>query len=164
MSVSKSEHRQLKNPAMGWLLGRVFRLWRSAISQSVKPMGMTEARWSVMMKLRMLGEGSSQHTLAMELGIELPSLNRTVNQLAELNLVERRAHPSDRRCKCLWFTQEGKKQLESLEEVVGAVRTGLTEGISDDELDGLFNVLKKIESNACALLDNATEGGEHDGA
>lgn len=159
MAGKNSQPRKLNNPAMGWLLGRVFRLWRSAISQSVKPMGMTEARWSVMMKLRTLGEGVSQHTLASELGIELPSLNRTVNQLVELNLVERREHPSDKRCKCLWFTPAGNQQLQTLETFVGAVRTELTQGITDEELDGMFNVLKKIESNACALLDKPTEGG-----
>lgn len=159
MASKNSEPRKLNNPAMGWLLGRVFRLWRSAISQSVKPMGMTEARWSVMMKLRTLGEGVSQHSLASELGIELPSLNRTVNQLVELNLVERREHPSDKRCKCLWFSPAGNQQLQILETFVGTVRTELTRGITDEELDDMFNVLKKIESNACELLDKPIEGG-----
>lgn len=160
MAGENSEYRKLNNPALGWLLGRVFRLWRSAISHSVRPMGMTEARWSVMMTLRNLGEGVSQHTLASELGIELPSLNRTVNQLVERNLVERRAHPSDKRCKCLWFTDAGNEQLQTLESCVGKVRSQLTDGITEEELDSMFNVLKKIESNACALLDKPTEGGQ----
>ncbi|MEH6709643.1 MAG: MarR family transcriptional regulator [Paraglaciecola polaris] len=158
MSHTTGQYRKLNNPALGWLLGRVFRLWRSAISQSVKPLGMTEARWAVMMNLKTLGEGTSQHTLASELGIEMPSLNRTVNQLVELNLVKRREHPSDRRCKCLWFTQAGNTQLQALDAYVGSVRGELTQGITDEELDGMFNVLKKIESNASALLNKPMEG------
>ncbi|SIS42039.1 MarR family transcriptional regulator [Neptunomonas antarctica] len=158
MSGALGKYRKLKSPALGWLLGRVFRLWRSAISQSVKPMGMTEARWSVMMNLKILGEGTSQHRLAGELGIEMPSLTRTVNQLVELNLVERRAHPSDGRCQCLWFTETGHECLQTLTGCVDEVRSTLTQGISDEELDIVFAVLKKLEHNAANLLNKHSEG------
>ena len=160
MSDKKREHRTLNNPGMGWLLGRVFRLWRSAISQTVQPMGMTEARWSVMMNLKNMGEGASQHALATELGIEMPSLNRTVNQLEKLNLIERRAHPSDGRCKCLWFTNEGNTCMQMLSGGVDLVRTELTNGISDKELDTVYSVLKRIEHNACTMLHKKNEGGK----
>lgn len=160
MSGTSHQYKRINNPALGWSLGRVFRLWRSAISRSVKPMGMTEARWSVLMNLNTLGEGTSQHMLATELGIEMPSLNRTVNQLVELNLVERRAHPSDGRCQCLWFTQAGQESLQTLTDCVDAVRAELIEGVSEEELNTVFAVLKKIENNACTLLNKPNEGGD----
>jgi MarR family transcriptional regulator for hemolysin len=153
-------NKTLDNPATGWLLSRVTRLWRSAISQTVNPMGMTEARWSVMMNIKTLGEGTSQSMLANELGIEMPSLNRTVNQLIKLDLVERRAHPSDRRCQCLWFTDSGTKCIQSLTGSVALVRTELTKGVSDDELAILLTVLKKIEHNACTMLNKYNEGDQ----
>ena len=158
MPNTQYDYSKLNNPAIGWLLGRVFRLWRSAISQTVNPMGMTEARWSVMMNLKTLGDGTSQHTLASELGIEMPSLTRTVNQLVELDLAERRAHPSDGRCQCLWFTQTGNKCMQTLTGKVDSVRTELTKNVSDEELTVLFTVLKKIELNACIMLNKNNEG------
>lgn len=160
MSDKSQENKKINERAVGWMLARVFRLWRSVISNSVKPMGMTEARWSVMMNLNNVGEGASQHTLATELGIEMPSLNRTVNQLVELNLVERRTHPSDKRCQCLWFTHAGQESLHTLTACVDAVRSELTLGISDEELNTVFTVLKKIEHNACTLQNKQNTEGE----
>jgi MarR family transcriptional regulator for hemolysin len=151
-------NKTIDNPATGWLLSRVTRLWRSAISQTVNPMGMTEARWSVMMNIKTLGEGTSQSMLANELGIEMPSLNRTVNQLVKLDLVDRRPHPSDRRCQCLWFTDSGKKCIQSLSDSVALVRNELTRDVSDSELTMLITVLKKIEHNACVMLNKHNEG------
>lgn len=158
MSDSLRDDNNLNKPVIGWLLGRVTRLWRAAISQTVNPMGMTEARWSVMMSLKILGEGTTQNMLASELGIEMSSLTRTVNQLVELDLVERRAHPSDGRCHCLWFTQAGNKCMQALTGGVDLVRAELTKGVSAKELTIVFSVLKKIEHNACVMLNKYTEG------
>ena len=159
MSGNKLEYRKLNDPALGWLLGRVFRLWRSAITKTVSPMGMTEARWSVLMNLKTLGEGTSQHMLASELGIEMASLSRTVNQLVTLNLVERRVHPNDGRCHCLWFTSTGRECMQTLSGGVDLVRCELTKDVSAEELDIVFSVLKKIEHNACSMLNKDNDGG-----
>lgn len=160
MSDLSREYKKLNNPTVGWLLGRVTRLWRSAISQAVKPLGMTEARWSVLMNLKMVGEGASQNRLATELGIEMPSLNRTVNQLVELDLVERKPHPSDGRCQCLWFTDAGQQCMRALTGRVDSIRGELTQDISEAELATLFNILKKIEHNACVLFNKPSSGDE----
>ena len=73
-------HLTLK-PSMGASMGRVHRLWRSAINQAVGKLGMTEARWAVLMHLDEIGEGSTQQALATQLAIEMPSLTRTLDQL-----------------------------------------------------------------------------------
>ena len=136
MSDLSREYKKLNNPTVGWLLGRVTRLWRSAISQAVKPMGMTEARWSVLMNLKI------------------------VNQLVELDLVERKPHPSDGRCQCLWFTDAGQECMRALTGSVDLVRGELTQDISEEELATLFNILKKIEHNACVLFNKPSNGDE----
>lgn len=113
-----------------------------------------------MITLKVLGEGASQNILASELGIEMPSLNRTVNKLVELDLVERRAHPSDGRCQCLWFTPAGKISIQTLTGAFNLVRDELTKGLSNEELTTLFNVLKKVDYNACTMLNKPCEGGK----
>ena len=50
---------QTLKPSMGSALGRVHRLWRNAINQAVGDLGMTEARWAVMMHLDKVGEAAS---------------------------------------------------------------------------------------------------------
>lgn len=157
LSSHVNNDKKLNNPAVGWLLSRVTRLWRCAISETVNPMGMTEAKWSVMMNLKTIGEGASQNMLANELRIEMPSLTRTVNQLVELDLLERRAHPSDGRCHCLWFTDAGKICIEKLTSKVTSVRHELTKNVSEEELAIFVSVLKKVEHNACIMLNKYNE-------
>lgn len=68
-------------PLLGVMPGRVHRQWRTTTITSVKPLGITEARWTVLVHLSKLGEGCTQHALATDLGIEMPSLSRTLSQL-----------------------------------------------------------------------------------
>ena len=51
---------------LGNQIGRVHRLWRSAITAAVQSLDMTEARWTAMLHLKMLGEGATQQALAQE--------------------------------------------------------------------------------------------------
>ncbi|MEH6491407.1 MarR family winged helix-turn-helix transcriptional regulator [Halopseudomonas sp.] len=144
-------HETLK-PSMGAALGRVHRLWRGAINQAVGELGMTEARWAVMMHLDKLGEGCTQQALATELAIEMPSLTRTLNQLEAQQLIERRRDTADRRVHCLWFTAQGHEQVRQLAVHIAKVREDIYQGLNDQQLDAFARVLLTMESNVRTLL------------
>ncbi|PCD01165.1 MarR family winged helix-turn-helix transcriptional regulator [Halopseudomonas pelagia] len=151
-----SLHETLK-PSMGAALGRVHRLWRAAINQAVGELGMTEARWAVMMHLDKMGEGCTQQVLATELAIEMPSLTRTLNQLEQQQLIERRRDKTDRRVHCLWFTEQGREQVELLAVHIAQVRKDIYQGLSDQQLDAFAEVLLSMEHNVRELLNNPEE-------
>ncbi|AOM00764.1 MULTISPECIES: MarR family transcriptional regulator [Cobetia] len=140
-------HETIK-PSLGGLLGRVHRLWRTSITTAVEPLGMTEARWTVMVHLEKLGEGCTQQMLASELGIEMPSLTRTLNQLECQQLIRREPHATDRRARCLWFTEAGHECLVQLGERIARVREELYVGFEDESLDQLAGMLQALERNA----------------
>lgn len=150
---------QTLKPSMGSALGRVHRLWRDAINQAVGELGMTEARWAVMMHLDKVGEGCTQQALATELAIEMPSLTRTLNQLQQQELIVRRSHATDRRVHCLWFTDQGRQRVQLLEEHIAQVREEIYQGLSHQQLDAFAAVLLSMEDNVRNLLDKHTEEG-----
>ncbi|RAR64326.1 MarR family transcriptional regulator [Onishia taeanensis] len=139
-------------PSLGGMLGRVHRQWRMAITTAVKPLGITEARWTVMVHLSKLGEGCTQGALAADLGIEMPSLSRTVSQLEAQQLIERRGVAGDRRARSLWFTPAGIDCLRELESRIESVRQHLYRGLSDERLNAITDSLGMIEVNARQLI------------
>ncbi len=152
-------HETLK-PSMGAAMGRVHRLWRAAINQAVGELGITEARWSVMLHLAKVGEGCTQQMLADELAIEMPSLTRTLNQLQEQGLIERRRDPGDRRVHALWFTEAGHQRIADMGMHIERVRKQIYAGLSDTQLDAFAEVLLAMEANVRSLLGGEREAGE----
>ncbi|WP_215396058.1 MarR family winged helix-turn-helix transcriptional regulator [Rheinheimera oceanensis] len=147
----------LKVP-LGNQIGRVHRLWRSAITASVQSLGMTEARWTAMLHLKMLGEGATQQALAQELGIEMPSLSRTLSQLVEQDMLQRQPHPTDKRAQCLYFTAAGQHMLAQLIERTMQIRQALYQDLTPAAVQQLMQSLDIMERNArTLLLATATE-------
>ncbi|SEH56586.1 MarR family transcriptional regulator, transcriptional regulator for hemolysin [Rheinheimera pacifica] len=147
----------LKVP-LGNQIGRVHRLWRSAITASVQSLGMTEARWTAMLHLKMLGEGATQQALAQELGIEMPSLSRTLSQLVEQDMLQRQPHPTDKRAQCLYFTATGQQMLAKLIERTMQIRQALYQDLTPAAVQQLMQSLDIMERNArTLLLATATE-------
>ena len=137
---------------LGNQIGRVHRLWRSAITAAVQSLDMTEARWTAMLHLHLLGEGATQQALAQELGIEMPSLTRTLGQLVEQDMLERRPHPTDRRAQCLYFTHAGQQMLTKLIDRTMQIRQALYQDLTPAAVQQLVQSLDLMERNARALL------------
>ena len=90
--------------AFGFRLGRLSRWWRGQIDERLRPQGLTQARWIVLVNLRRGGEGMQQKDLARFVGVEGPTLVRVLDYLEGENLIERRADTSDRRAKSVHLT------------------------------------------------------------
>ena len=143
---------------LGNQLGRVHRLWRSAITAAVQSLDMTEARWTAMLHLKILGEGATQQALAHELGLEMPSLSRTLNQLVAQQMLERRPHPTDKRAQCLYFTAVGLEVLDELIKRTIAVRQALYQDMKAADIQQLLQALTLMERNARQLLADVADG------
>lgn len=153
-----TEMKDMLKVPLGNQIGRVHRLWRSAITASVQSLDMTEARWTAMLHLKMLGEGATQQALAHELGIEMPSLSRTLSQLVEQGMLQRQPHPSDKRAQCLYFTATGQQLLAQLVERTMQIRQALYQDLTPAAVQQLMQSLDIMERNArTLLLATATE-------
>ncbi|OHV12325.1 transcriptional regulator SlyA [Kushneria phosphatilytica] len=133
-------------------LSRVPRVWRAIIDQRLAPLGMTQTRWVTLYHLRRHGDGQAQCDLARTIGVEAPSLVRTLDQLSQQGLIERRSCDEDRRTKLVYLTEQATPLLERIEVVVNEARTAMLRDITDEEQTQLEALLDRIEQNGQQLL------------
>lgn len=136
---------------IGWLLARTSFAWRAIVDRYMADIGLTQSRWIAMLHLYRLGEGCSQSELAADIGIEQPSMLRTLNHLEDAGLIERRACANDARRKTLWFTSAGRELLQEVERMVSKGRQQLLAGISKEHRAILHDCLITILDNADKL-------------
>ena len=139
---------------LGWLMSRAGLSWRTVIDRYMAELGLTQTRWVALLVLDKVGEGCTQKVLAENLGIEQPSLVRTLGQLEQAGLIERRASPHDARCRTLWFTPAGKELLGKMELLASEGRELLLKGLSDRQRQQLHRMLETVIGNAQALLES----------
>ncbi|MDP3534086.1 MAG: transcriptional regulator SlyA [Halomonas sp.] len=137
--------------SIGFRLARLPHLWRSIIDRRLAPLGLTQTRWVTLYHLWKLGEGNPQCDLARAIGVEAPSLVRTLGQLEEQGLVERRACDNDRRSKRIYLTPAAMPLLEQIDSVVQEARKEMLAGLDENELEKLDGWLGLIESNGLAI-------------
>ncbi|UXZ52905.1 transcriptional regulator SlyA [Halomonas sp. 7T] len=137
--------------SIGFRLARLPHLWRSIIDRRLAPLGLTQTRWVTLYHLWKLGEGNPQCDLARAIGVEAPSLVRTLGQLEEQGLVERRACDNDRRSKRIYLTSAAMPLLEQIDSVVLEARKEMLAGLNENELDKLDEWLALIEANGLAI-------------
>ena len=80
--------------------------------------------------------------LATALGIDAPNVTQVVDELEDLGLVARRAHPTDRRVKIVTATPRGAKAAHKAEMILGRPPAGLSR-LTDEELAVLAALLER---------------------
>ena len=135
-------------PTLQWRLGRaigqISRRWRARLDGRMALFGLTEARWLPLLHLARWGDGLTQKDLAARLGVEGPTLVRTLDWLEREGLVERRPVPHDRRAKTIHLTPRARVLHREIDRETAAVRAEILEGISEAELLACLAVLDRI--------------------
>lgn len=90
---------------LGSDLARLVRIWRALIDHRLKPLELTQTHWVTLHNIHQLPPDQSQIQLAKAIGIEQPSLVRTLDQLEEKGLISRQTCASDRRAKIALLLQ-----------------------------------------------------------
>ncbi|MCE0733945.1 transcriptional regulator SlyA [Halomonas sp. G15] len=142
---------------IGFQLSRLPRLWRAVIDERLAPLGLTQTRWVTLYHLWRLGDGQPQCDLARAIGVEAPSLVRTLDQLSEQGLVERRPCDQDRRTKRVYLTAAATPLLERIDDVVREARNEMLAGLDESEVTTLTDLLSRIEDNGLALQARENE-------
>lgn len=136
---------------IGWNLARAALNWRHVVDDRMAEIGFTQSKWIAMMHLNRLGEGCTQSDLANTMGIEQPSVIRTLNQLENAGFIARHESEQDARRKTLWFTDSGKRQLLQMQKMADQGRAELLNGLSNEQRQLLDDALVTIISNAQEL-------------
>ncbi|MDC8830813.1 MarR family transcriptional regulator [Alteromonas gilva] len=137
---------------IGWMLSRAAFSWRHAVEYYMADLGLTQTRWIAMLHLDRLGEGCTQKELAAHIDIEQPSLLRTLNQLEEAGLIERKHCSEDARRRLLWFTDKGRSLLTDVEAKAKLGRQQMLQGLTSEQRQQLSSLLETVIDNAHHLI------------
>ncbi|KFD18721.1 MULTISPECIES: transcriptional regulator SlyA [Tatumella] len=137
--------------SLGTDLARLVRMWRAVIDNRLKPLGLTQTLWVTLHNIHQLPPDQSQIQLAKAIGIEQPSLVRTLDQLEKKGLISRTPCADDRRAKRITLTEAATPIIEQLERVINRSREDILDGISAEEIDSIVNVIARLEKNIVEL-------------
>lgn len=136
---------------LGSDLARLVRVWRALIDDRLKPLELTQTHWVTLHNINMLPPEQSQIQLAKAIGIEQPSLVRTLDQLEEKKLITRQTCASDRRAKRIKLTEEAAPIINQMETVIDDTRQEILSGMSPDDITLLLEMLARLEKNIASL-------------
>jgi MarR family transcriptional regulator for hemolysin len=136
---------------LGTDLARLVRIWRALIDQRLKPLELTQTHWVTLHNIHQLPPEQSQIQLAKAIGIEQPSLVRTLDQLEEKGLITRSTCSSDRRAKRIGLTAQAEPIISQVEHVIDATRDDILAGISQPEIDKMVTLIARLEKNILEL-------------
>lgn len=140
----------------GQLLHRTARVWRQRLDQRLHPLGLSQAKWRA---LASLSEGHlTQCELADRLGIEEPTLARSLASMEHSGWIKRQSAEHDRRCKTVHLQPKSSSLLQRIEETARNLRHELLETISPDDLQTCLRVLNEICRNALESPAPGTNG------
>ena len=136
---------------LGSDLARLVRVWRALIDHRLKPLEMTQTHWVTLHNINRLPPEQSQIQLAKAIGIEQPSLVRTLDQLEEKGLITRHTCASDRRAKRIKLTEAAAPVIGEVENVIDSTRQEILAGITSQEVELLTKLIGKLEENIIEL-------------
>jgi MarR family transcriptional regulator for hemolysin len=121
------------------------------IDERLKPLELTQTHWVTLHNINMLPPEQSQIQLAKAIGIEQPSLVRTLDQLEEKRLITRQTCASDRRAKRIKLTEEASPIINAMESVIDSTRKEILSGMSQSDIQQLSAMLARLEQNIASL-------------
>jgi DNA-binding MarR family transcriptional regulator len=132
----------------GFLVQDVARLLRRHFERRARQGGLpiTRRQAAVMIYVSR-HEGACQAEVAVRLDLEPISLVRMLDKLCEEGMMERRAHPTDRRVRTLWLTAAARPVLESILRINQAIRAEAFAGMSLATRDAVLDALAQIKDN-----------------
>jgi len=132
----------------GFLVHDVSRLIKRRFDRQARQTGLpiTRRQAAVMLYIAR-NEGVSQAEVATWLDLEPIALVRMLDKLSEEELVERRAHPTDRRVRTLWLTPAARPVIERIQTINLAIREESFAGMPAHARDTVINILDGIKDN-----------------
>lgn len=120
------------------------RRWRSLIDEHLRSQGHSASRMEAMASIAYAPAATTQIQVAKRIGIEGPTLTRTLDLLEADGLVERLPDPNDRRNKHMKLTQAGLEALAEMFQITRRLRLKLLEGVPQSDIEATDRFLSQL--------------------
>jgi DNA-binding MarR family transcriptional regulator len=130
-------------PQIGLLLRLAHQRAARTFREALAPLGIDGRLFGVLSALGRLGP-STQARLITELDADKSAMLRTVDDLEQRHLVERRLVPGDRRARTIALTEAGRECLAAAEQTARDTATTLFGSMDPAELAALRDTLARF--------------------
>lgn len=131
----------------GMQLTQLSRAWRAELDRRLAELGLSQARWLVLLHLARNTEKPTQGELATSVGVENPTLARLLDALEAQDLIERQLDQHDRRIKKISLTPTALGLIERIEAIATAVRTEVFAGLSEQDIQQCQDIHARMLAN-----------------
>ena len=128
-------------------LAQLSRAWRAELDRRLVGLGLSQARWLVLLHLARFDTPPTQRELAQSVGVEGPTLARLLDGLEAQGLVSRQAVADDRRAKQITLSAKAQPLIEQIEAISTHLRQELFAGIDPVDLQHCQRVQERILAN-----------------
>lgn len=118
----------------GMQLTQLSRAWRAELDRRLADLGLSQARWLVLLHLARGKKRPTQGELAYSVGVENPTLARLLDALEAQQLIERQPDQHDRRVKKIALTDAALQLIEKIEIIATGLRTEIFAGLSEQDI------------------------------
>lgn len=123
-------------------LMRVHQLVLTELDEILRPLGLTFARYEVLVLLSFSRHGSlSLGKIGERLQVHATSVTSLVQRLAAAELIERRPHPNDGRAVLAAITPRGRELMDAATSLITDAQFALG-SMSEGQADELFTILR----------------------
>ncbi|MFL7033786.1 MarR family winged helix-turn-helix transcriptional regulator [Vibrio lentus] len=129
--------------SFGWMINVVANKASKDFDIELKQHGLSLALWPTLMYL-WEEEGITQRDIAAKSKVENSTTTRTLDKLAKLELVERRADPNSRRSFRIYLTEKGKALEEQLVPIPIRLNKELMNELDAEEQQQMIKLLQKM--------------------
>ena len=131
----------------GMQLAQMSRGWRAELDRRLAGLGLSQARWLVLLHLARFEQAPTQRELAQSVGVEGPTLARLLDSLETQGLVQRQAVLEDRRAKKIALCAPALPLIEQIETIATQLRHELFDGVDEADLKICMRVHGHILAN-----------------
>ena len=131
---------------LGMMINMVAHSNDNMIRERLDEIGAPKAFGSTLMQINH-HEGAKQSDIAKHMNFSAPTISVTVQKLEECGYIERKPDENDQRQFRLWLTDSGKEMTHKIHETFRLCESRLTKKFSQDEIDTLRSILKKMYTN-----------------
>ena len=140
------------NEVYGFIIERTAKLLKRHFQQQLRSAeaGITVDQWVILYELYVHGE-LNQLDIAQLTFKHAPTITRLIESLCKLELIIREPDPADRRKFKVNLSVKGKAKVQEIIPIALAFRKNGRDGLTEDDMNNLKDILQKISNNLSDL-------------
>ena len=131
---------------LGMMINMVGHCHDNMIRERLDALGAPKAFGAILMQIKH-HEGAKQSDLAKHMNFSAPTISVTVQTLEESGYIERRPDENDQRQFRVYLPESGREMTERIHNTFCVCEATLAKNFSQDEIETLRSLLKKMYSN-----------------